>query len=255
MRRKVELSDVFRLLPVGAIVFQAGISGAWWAEQFRAPLPGLWGWFGAALVGVGMWAGVEIVVRGERRGWLLVGVTGTADSVMAWSYFDHAAPGVGAALAVAPALLTVLAGWEGAIIGEMRRREASAAREVEIDEELAERRREAAHRRRLETLRVQAEVSGRDRTGAVSDGQVSGHDRTVSGGDGEVSGQVSGRELALAWLGEREGGVSVGEMGRFGGSERTHRRWLAAAGWHANGDGLWHRDLAPVAARHLEREL
>lgn len=122
------LSYLWRGLPVAAIVFQAGISGAWWAGQFSAPLPALWGWFGALIIGLAMWSGVELVVAGERRGWWLVGATAVGDSVMALAYFQAGHPiYVALPLAVVPALVTVLTGWQAGQQAAIEDREAAQA--------------------------------------------------------------------------------------------------------------------------------
>jgi len=63
---------LFRVLPIMAIIFQAGISGAWWAGQLTVPLPPAWGWFGAGIIGITIqMADADRIAPGERRSWLV----------------------------------------------------------------------------------------------------------------------------------------------------------------------------------------
>lgn len=146
--RSLPLATPWQILPPAAILFQAGISGAWWAAQFHAPLPAAWGWFGAILIGVSAWSGVHLAVAGQRRGWLLAAVAVGIDAIMAAAYFGaNHPPLLAIPLALAPALITILAAWQAARqIAEAQRPQADA---LAWEQDQAARDREAA-RRRLE---------------------------------------------------------------------------------------------------------
>lgn len=146
------LTHLWQLLPPAAILFQAGISGAWWAAQFHAPLPPLWGWFGAILIGIAAWSGIHLAVAGERRGWLLALVAVSLDAVMAAAYFGANHPlTLALPLALAPALITLLVAWQAArqttAAALPAQLAAAEQRQWELDQDARDR--EAA-RRRLE---------------------------------------------------------------------------------------------------------
>jgi len=148
----LRLSHLWQVLPPAAILFQAGISGAWWASQFHAPLPAAWGWFGAILIGVAAWSGIYLAVAGEARGWLLAAVAVGLDAVMAGAYFGANHPlTLAVPLALDPALITLLVAWQAARQSAVSRLPQQLAddeqRQWELDQ--AARDREAA-RRRLE---------------------------------------------------------------------------------------------------------
>ena len=176
---------IFRVLPVLAIVFQAGISGAWWAAQFAAPLPAAWGWFGAGIIGVTMWAGVELAVDGQRLGWPIALVAGAADVVMAAAYFGAAhGPVITWSLALAPAAITVLVGLQASL-------HESVAREAEAKRREAEDR----HRRRLETMRAKAEIAT---TTADTAPVMYGHVQAVAGHKTNSDPAVRPRQIGRA---------------------------------------------------------
>jgi hypothetical protein len=218
------MRHLFRVLPILAIIFQAGISGAWFAGQFAAPLPPAWGWFGAGIIGVTMWAGIELAVDGQRLGWPIALVAGAADVVMASAYFGAEHPPLLTwSLALAPAGITVLVGLQASMHEAAVRADAAKHREAED-----------RHRRRLETMRAKAELAA----------DMTGHDRTVSNGAGH--GQDVDRmtlDMRRAWLDSNPGAYDVSELARaWGVSGRTIRRDLTAIGYHKNGDGRWHKE-------------
>ena len=221
---------LFRVLPIMAIIFQAGISGAWWAGQLTVPLPPAWGWFGAGIIGITMWAGVELAVDGKQLGWPIALVAGAADVVMAAAYFGEAHGLLLTwSLALAPAGITVLVGLQASMHEAVLRAEDAKRREAED-----------RHRRRLETMTVKAQLQA----------DMTGHDRTMAddaGDSGQAAGQMADADRIApgerrSWLVNNPGAYSVAELARqWGVSERTVRRDLVAAGFHKNGDGRWHR--------------
>lgn len=239
------LSYLWRGLPVAAIVFQAGISGAWWAGQFSAPLPGLWGWFGALIIGLAMWSGVELVVAGERRGWLLVAATAVGDSVMALAYFqaDHPAY-VALPLAVVPAVVTVLTGWQA---GQQAAIEARPAAQAEAEQTAWEREQAALDREaERQAVLVRARAEARALSASVRDtaGQPPAPVRDTSGTRPAEVRQPSGVVLAMSGDDQRildtllGTSLSVREAsGLLGVAPSTLHERARRLGLHKNGNG------------------
>lgn len=149
---------MWKALTFLAIVFAGGISGTWLGEQMRAPLPWQWGWFGAILAGVAIFGGVNLAIRGDWLGWLIITATGFATVVMDIMYFwpDHQL--LALPLGVFPTALAVLGGMveaRSASHAETQQRaasEADRARLQRIEDE------DRAHQRRLEELKLKAEL-------------------------------------------------------------------------------------------------
>jgi hypothetical protein len=84
---KLNERHLWHLLTVAAIVFAAGPSGAWLGQQFTAPLPYAWGWFGSILVGLTLLGGVNLAIRGDNWGKVIVGGLSVVAVVCDWHYF------------------------------------------------------------------------------------------------------------------------------------------------------------------------
>ena len=236
------MSRLFRILPIATIIFAAGISGAWWSAQFTTPLPRAWGWFGAAIIGITLWAGVEIAVRGERAGWLIAAVAAGMDVIMAGLYFSAHPPLVAWSLALAQPLITLLVAYQSALYERRAVLEAEARRREELEAERKRQEAEDRHRRRLETMRLKAEL-------ATAAPDVSGRDRAMSAVPdtrAKRNGHMSAADRR-AWLADREGPVNPRELAdTWQVSERTVRRDLRAAGYQPDGDGIWRKPIKEV---------
>ena len=236
------MKRLFRFLPALAIIFASGISGAWWSAQFTAPLPTAWGWFGAVIIGITLWAGVEIAVRGERAGWIIAAVAAGMDVVMAGLYFSAHPPLVAWSLALAQPLITLLVAYQSALYERRAALEAEARRREELEAERKRQEAEDRHRRRLETMRLKAEL-------AAAAPDTSGRDRTMSAVPdtrAKRNGHMSAADRR-AWLAGREGPVNPRELAdMWQVSERTVRRDLRAAGYQPDGSGMWHRHQMEV---------
>lgn len=98
-----EVITLWRCMTFGSVVFAAGISGTWFNGQFADDLGSLyWGWFGAGLVGLCLFAGVSLAIQGMFGkewvsiglgvGLILVGVV--VDATMGAQYFGGKHEGV-----------------------------------------------------------------------------------------------------------------------------------------------------------------
>lgn len=167
---------LWRLLPLLAIIFSSGISGAWFNEQFRSELLWLrWGWLGAWIAGVSVFGGVRMVAQDKKdiRGWLIIVAGGITEVLLSGAYFgeDHNWL-LALVLGLYPTGVAILAGF-----GEATMQLQRAAKEERADDKAWERaqaekdadRKAAAYLRKLELnaqitanvqiAKVQAEIT------------------------------------------------------------------------------------------------
>lgn len=153
-------------LIAGSIVFAAGISGTWLNQQMPSQLaPLAWGWFGAALVGLAVFGGVNLAQRGERIGWTVAAVGAAVDVAVNVVFFRQAHGWVlAAALGAFPMLISILAGIVEARAAVAQETSRSAEQQARLDFEQQQAARDAAAERRLREKLALAQVSqpGRD---------------------------------------------------------------------------------------------
>ena len=208
----MRLRFLWPALLIGSIIYAAGPNGAWMARQFTAPVPPVWGWFGAVLLGVAIFGGIKLATARQRIGIALAAVGGLVAVAVDTQYF--AAAGHGALLALAlgafPTLLAVLAGVvEGldATAHETRTQDEAATR---LAWELREAAKDRAAARR-QAARTPDKRADSDRPPVRSQF------------DDET------KRAALAYIQEMAGDVTAGNLAeRFQVTERTGRRYLAA---------------------------
>lgn len=246
-------------LLVGSIIYAAGPNGAWMARQFTAPVPPWWGWFGAVLLGLAIFGGIKLATAGRAIGIAIALVGGIVAIAVDAQYFASAGhhPVMAALLGLFPTLLAVLAGIVEGI--DVTAQETTAEADARAARELAA----EAERIRLEwELREAAKDraaarrhagSGMDTAGTLSHAQgLSGAQRSrrtsapvpTDTPDDPDSRPDSDRtatdkpqpnfsdetkRAAVAYIQELTGEVTAADLAeRFGVTERTGRRYLAA---------------------------
>jgi hypothetical protein len=213
---KPSLRWLWPVLLIGSIVYAAGPNGAWMARQFTAPVPPAWGWFGAVLLGLAVFGGIKLAVAGQRIGLAIALVGGVCAIVIDSQYFASAGHGIvmAALLGLFPTLLAALAGVVEGVDATRAEAQAEAEAQARLAWELREASKDRAAARRLQAGRPPERTPDTD--------TVTGHaDRPLF--------DDATRRAALAYLGEFAGDVSATDLAqRFGVSERTGRRYLAA---------------------------
>jgi len=239
------MSTLFRRLPILTIAFASGISGAWWSGQFTQPLPSWWGWFGAALIGVALWSGVEIAVRGQTPGWAIALIAGGGDIIMARQYFAHHPPALAWPLALVPTLLTLLTAYQ-ASLHEANARAAAAEQRQQIEaEQRKARAAEQRHRQRLERIKLEAELAARGPNPADTVPAMSPAMSTANGHHPHPSPAMTAADRR-AWLAAHPGPHNVPDLAaRWRVSPRTVRRDLHAAGYLPASNGQWQMEQTP----------
>jgi hypothetical protein len=149
-----------RSLPFAAVVYGGGISGAWLGKQFTSPLPAwVWGWFGAGLTVLAVLVGIELAMRGDWTGWGIMALSGIATCVMDFQYFNGSHDWLtSCALGIMPTGIAILSGIAAsrlAVKAEVVQTQTESERE-RWERERQER--DDEHRRKLEELKVKAEL-------------------------------------------------------------------------------------------------
>lgn len=233
---------MWKALTFLAIVFAGGISGTWLGEQMRAPLPWQWGWFGAILAGVAIFGGVNLAIRGDWLGWLIITATGAATVVMDIMYFWDGHQLLALPLGLFPTALAVLGGMVEArstAHAETRQRavsEAERARQQRIEDE------ERAHHRHLEELQLKATL--RAQLMAAQPNAPVASPAPPSTQQRAVSDARSARQRVFDALDSADGDISNAALAENCGiSEATARGYRAQ--W-VRERGIAHLDSAPV---------
>lgn len=158
----------WRLLTASAIIFAAGISGAWLSLQIHAPLPPAWGWFGALIAGTAVFGGVLLGVQGHRAGWAFVLIGAAAEVTFDYHYFlaDHG-QWVAVVISTFPTMIALAGGFVEATLLKQEKAEAEQDEELEREQEHEQRawerkqeelERERQHRLELERIRADKEA-------------------------------------------------------------------------------------------------
>lgn len=151
--------NLWRLLTVAAIIFAAGISGAWLGTEMRNPIPQWWGWYGAGIAGFAVFGGVKIILDGRRIGWVVLAVGGIADVALSAAYFGEGHhPLLALVLGSYPTAIAVLGGVVEASASKQHQAKTEEDELKKWEREQAEKDREAERKRKEEVIRLRAQV-------------------------------------------------------------------------------------------------
>lgn len=246
---------IFRLLTLAAIIFAAGISGAWLADQFTAPLPQAWGFFGALIIGVAIYGGVMLGTQGDRAGYVIAGLGAVAEVTFGFWYFAHGHDAFTAlVLGIVPTGIAIVSGLVENTADNQAHAQAQAQAHAERQADIEDEERTFAHRieaQRLELehaerlARIEANAQARI---AVAQAQTiqpttDPAPKTVPfpAETGTPPAQKIERPQRLQWL-TTQNHVTVEDLvNAWGVGERQVRKDLQEIGFSRNGDGRWHK--------------
>jgi hypothetical protein len=248
-RPRLGLRLLWPALLVGSIIYAAGPNGSWMARQFTAPVPPWWGWFGAVLLGLAIFGGIKLATAGRRAIGIAIALVGGIVAIAVDAqYFAAAGHGLvmAALLGLFPTLLAVLAGivegievsaQESTVEADSRaeRERATEAERLRLEWELREAAKDRAAARRQDRggLRTPAAIPARQSSPVTPDRSDSAPDSDRTAPDKpNFSDQT--KRAAIAYIQELAGEVTAADLAdRFGVTERTGRRYLAA--YRSNG--------------------
>lgn len=154
---------LWRLLPLLAIVFSSGISGAWFNEQFRTELLWLrWGWLGAWIAGIAVFGGVRMVATDKKdiRGWLIIVAGGVTEVLLSAQYFGADHDWLTAiVLGIYPTGVAILAGFGEAAIQAQRANKEEERDQLMWEREQAEKDAERRAAERLRKMELNAQIT------------------------------------------------------------------------------------------------
>ena len=225
------------ILITGSIIFAAGISGTWLNAQMPDSLAvWRWGWLGAGLAGLTVFGGVFLTQRGQKIGWAVALVGAAIDILIDVQFFrmSHDLT-MSVALGIFPMLVAVLAG-----IVEGRNLNIDLTRGLSLEErqlewELKQREKTANHERRLEAIRVKAEVNGYSQPGYSQVRSMKRNNETAK----QVDNRLERLEAVLLNKPEATYDVIVENTGI---PRATAYRMINQSGWQKNGNG-WEKML------------
>lgn len=238
-------ANAWRGLALMAIIGEAGISGSFLAGQMKSPLPYQYGFYLALVQGLATFGGVDIAQKGNRKGWAVVAISGTAGVVFSFMFFGGMHDIViGTIMGIFPTGVAIMAGLIDSSQQQAYRKEQEEKDDKEFerqrirDADRAKQEREAERDRlrvqfKLEELRTKQLMLPAD-TRTDGNSHADGQGRSVSAsGRTEVD-----RADFAAWLTANPSATGADVAARFNVSDRTGRRWLieARAGADSKGD-------------------
>lgn len=235
---------LFRGLTISAIVFAAGISGAWLSEQFTAPLPAKWGFFGALIIGIAIYGGVALGTHGDRKGYIIAALGSVAEIVFGFWYFAHAHdPVTSLVLGIVPTGIAIMGGLVENSVEVLEQADAQLADALAWERKRQEQADQRAHDEKL--ARIQANAQARiekariEAESATPQPTTDPAPKTVP--TPAEKGTLLPKPARLSWLAEQDHVTVQDLVARWGYSDRSARKDLAAANFSKNGDGSWHR--------------
>lgn len=230
--------DLWQWLTWLAIVFAAGISGAWLSGQFgESILPFWWGFLGSGIVGIAIYGGVNLAIEGYRRGWVIVTFAGIAEIVFGYQLFSDSHDMYTAlVLGIVPTAIAVLSGTVKSTQDQRAEVKVESAQADTLAWDRAQAEKVADREYRLELRRIA--LSGQVSTQPDSDRTVTGQPDKVAG-QPDRQGTRPDKETFLSSITRTTAADVASQLAV---SDRTARRYLNAAGFQTNGDGrTWHR--------------
>jgi len=148
----------WRGLLMGAVVVAAGISGSFLSDQIASGWQVGLGWLLAAILALTAFGGVSLIMRDDRIGWLVLGLSVPFEIIFDFQYFnvDIYGKDVSIAVGLAPMAVAILSGIVEARRATSIEKRITAAEREKIDWErrMAEKKNDQEHRQKLAKIKL-----------------------------------------------------------------------------------------------------